>query len=114
MYRGKSATPSYPLSFLIFSVSFLCVIYSCLHNVISMFHALEKELLWRKEHGIPEGFDTLRKSRPLVAIGAIRPLEDQPLASDFFRELDVDLCFSTGVDFKLDGLDGLCGIHTSV
>lgn len=55
-----------------------------------MFHALEKELLWRKKHGIPEGFGTLRKSRPLVAIGAIKPLEDQPLASDFFRELDVD------------------------
>lgn len=90
------------------------MIYSCLLNVVALFHVLDKELLWRKEHGIPEGFETLRKSRPLVSIGATKPLDDQPLASDFFRELEVDSCFSAAVDFKLDGLDGLCGVHTSV
>lgn len=79
-----------------------------------MFYVLEKELLWRKQQGIPEGFETLRKSRPLVSIGATKPLNDQPTAMDFFRELDVQLYFSATVDFKLDGVDGLCGIHTSV
>lgn len=90
------------------------VFYSCLLNVVAMFNVLEKELCWRKQHGIPEGFETLRKSSPLVSIGAAKPLDDQPFASDFFRELDVHVCFTATVDFKSDGLDGLCGIHTSV
>lgn len=88
--------------------------YSCLYNVVAMFYVLEKELLWRKQHGVPEGFETLRKSRPIVSIGAAMPLNDQPIASDFFRELCVHFCFSANVDFQLDGLDGLCGIHASV
>ncbi|MCJ1271092.1 hypothetical protein MMC22_010991 [Lobaria immixta] len=61
-----------------------------------MFYVLEKELEWRKQRGIPEGFETLRKSRPLVSIGATKPLDDQPTAMDFFH-----------------GVDGLCGIHDS-
>lgn len=64
----------------------MCVVYSCLRNVVAMFHILEKELWWRKKNGIPEGFETLKKSRPLVSIGAAKPLDDQPVASDFFRE----------------------------
>lgn len=79
-----------------------------------MFYVLGKELEWRKQHGIPEGFETLRKSRPLVSIGATKPLDDQPTTKDYFRELAVHLCFCATVDFNLDGLDGLCGIHDSV
>lgn len=79
-----------------------------------MFYVLEKELLWRKQHGVPEGFETLRQSRPLVSIGATKPLDGQPTASDFFRELGVHFCISATIDFEVDGLDGLCGIHTSV
>lgn len=79
-----------------------------------MFYVLEKELRWRKQHGAHEGFETLRKSRPLVSIGATQPLEDQPRAADFFRKFDAHLFFHAAIDFKLDGVDGLCGIHDSV
>ena len=50
-----------------------------------MFHILEKELNWRKKKGRLEGFETLKASKPVVAVGAEKPLEDQLMLADYFR-----------------------------
>lgn len=50
-----------------------------------MFHILERELQWRRENGKLEGFGTLRASRPIVALGAEEPLEEQKMLADYFR-----------------------------
>ena len=59
---------------------------SCLRNVISMFHVIEKELGWRQSEGLPEGFETLRCFKPIVAVGADGPLDDQRMMADYFRK----------------------------
>lgn len=51
-----------------------------------MFHVIEKEMAWRKSVGRPEGFDTLRAAKPIVAVGAEHPLEDETLMADYFRK----------------------------
>ena len=58
---------------------------NCLRNVISLFYHVEKEIEWRKVQGRSPGFETLRKSRPLVAVGPEHPLADTMLMADFFR-----------------------------
>lgn len=50
-----------------------------------MFHILEREMRWRRENGKPEGFGALRSLRPVVAVGAEDPLEDQKMLADYFR-----------------------------
>ena len=50
-----------------------------------MFHILERETQWRRENGLPEGFGAMRASRPIVAVGAKDPLEDQKMLADYFR-----------------------------
>lgn len=50
-----------------------------------MFHILEQETQWRRENGRAEGFETMRASRPVVAVGAEDPLEDQKMLADYFR-----------------------------
>ncbi|PGH07978.1 DNA glycosylase [Blastomyces parvus] len=59
---------------------------SCLRNVVSLFHTIERELKWRREHGKPEGFESLKTCKPTVAVGANRPLEDEVMMADYFRE----------------------------
>lgn len=59
---------------------------SCLKNVVSMFHVLDKELEWRRSQGKPEGFASLRKFKPVVAIGPEHALEEEILMEDGFRE----------------------------
>lgn len=52
-----------------------------------MFHVLEKELAWRKSTGRTEGFEAMKASKPIVAVGAEHPLLEEQLMADYFREL---------------------------
>lgn len=55
-----------------------------------MFKVLEKEMRWRKDRGQPEGFDTMRNHKPIVAVGAEEPLGGQTMLADYYRSfLDV-------------------------
>lgn len=54
---------------------------------MSMFHVIEKELRWRADNGRPQGFESLRNFKPLVAVGAEKPLADQIVMADYFRKL---------------------------
>jgi hypothetical protein len=59
---------------------------SCLRNVVALFHVIEKEREWRKARGQLEGFETMLSSKPIVAVGADHPLEDEILMADYFRK----------------------------
>ncbi|KAL8825082.1 MAG: hypothetical protein Q9170_007935, partial [Blastenia crenularia] len=71
-------------------------LYFCLRNVVSMFHVIEKEMQWRKANGRPEGFETLKRLKPIVAVGADEPLGGERLKAAYYH-----------------GVDGLGGVHTS-
>lgn len=58
---------------------------------------LEKENAWRKASGKTEAFEALRTYKPIVAIGAEHPLQDETLQEDNFH-----------------GADGLHGVHEAV
>ena len=60
--------------------------YSCLRNTVTTFHVIEREVAWRRERGVHEGFDALRAHRkPVVAVGADRTLDERTLFADYFR-----------------------------
>ncbi len=50
-----------------------------------MFHVIEKEMRWRRENDLPEGFEALKNVKPIVAAGAEQPLGDQTMLADYFR-----------------------------
>jgi hypothetical protein len=54
---------------------------------VALFHVIEKELEWRRTRGQLEGFETMQTSKPIVAVGADHPLEDEILMADYFRTL---------------------------
>jgi hypothetical protein len=85
MLLAFSALPE-ELQVLLISVTYGNVdVQNCLRNVISLFHHIEKETSWRESVGRAPGFETLRKSKPVVAVGPEHPLSDDTLMADFFR-----------------------------
>lgn len=50
-----------------------------------MFHVLELEKEWRIANGKVPGFGSLGACKPVVAVGAEQPLEDEELLADYFR-----------------------------
>ncbi|KAH8804574.1 putative nucleoside hydrolase [Xylogone sp. PMI_703] len=91
-----SALPE-KLQVLLISVTYGNIdVQNCLRNVISLFYHVEKEIAWRESVGRSSGFETIRKSKPIVAVGPEHPLADNTLMADFFH-----------------GRDALSGIHLS-
>ncbi|CAO1605236.1 hypothetical protein XANCAGTX0491_008758 [Xanthoria calcicola] len=71
---------------LLLSIAFGNVnVQNCLRNAVSMFHVIEKEMRWRKEHGRPEGFEALKKSKPVIAVGADEPLGGKRVQAAYYR-----------------------------
>lgn len=64
---------------------------SCLRNTVALFHVIQKELEWREANGRPLGFEAMRKSKPIVAVGPDHPLEEEELMADFFRKHPADV-----------------------
>ena len=50
-----------------------------------MFNVIEKEMQWRENQGLSKGFDTMRKCKPIVAVGAEEPLNGQTMLADYYR-----------------------------
>jgi hypothetical protein len=51
-----------------------------------MFHVIEREIEWRRAHGLPEGFEALKAWKPMIAVGADQTLDDRTVFADYFRE----------------------------
>ena len=74
MLLAFSALPD-ELQVLLISVTYGNIdVENCLRNVVSLFHHVEKEIAWRRNQGRKVGFETLLRSKPLVAVGADHPL----------------------------------------
>jgi hypothetical protein len=86
MLLAFSATPE-EIEILLISLTFGNIdVQNCLRNAVSLFHHMEKEIEWRSKKGLGLGFETLRASKPLVAVGAEEPLAEQLMMADFFRK----------------------------
>jgi hypothetical protein len=86
MLLAFSARPD-ELQVLLISVTYGNIdVQNCLRNVISLFRHVGKEIAWRESVGRSSGFETLRKSKPVVAVGPEHPLADNMLMADFFRK----------------------------
>ncbi|KAL9120312.1 MAG: hypothetical protein Q9187_003131 [Circinaria calcarea] len=86
MLLAFAASPQ-EIEILLISITFGNVdVQNCLRNVVSMFHVIEKEMEWRNANGRSEGFRSLRSYKPLVAVGADGPLEDQLQMAAYFRK----------------------------
>lgn len=59
---------------------------------------IEKEREWRKVRGQLEGFEAVLSSKPIVAVGADHPLEDEILMADYFRGFLTDYFGFPGAD----------------
>ena len=60
-----------------------------------MFHVIEKEMLWRRSNGLPEGFEAMKNVKPVVAVGADKPLGDQIMLADYFRTCHLPISWSS-------------------
>ena len=58
-----------------------------------MFNVIEKEMAWRREKGIQEGFEGLKRTKPVVAVGAKEPLGGEGMMADYFRMYDLFACW---------------------
>ncbi|KAI9670613.1 MAG: hypothetical protein M1831_005833 [Alyxoria varia] len=58
---------------------------NCLKNVMSTFHAINREQEWRQQNDRPRGFEALEAAPPIVALGADKPVQDQIIMADFFH-----------------------------
>ncbi|KAI4729153.1 nucleoside hydrolase [Aureobasidium sp. EXF-10728] len=84
MLLAFSATPE-EIEVLLISLTFGNIdVQNCLRNAVSLFHHMEREIEWRSKNGRELGFETLRASKPLVAVGAEEPLAEQLMMADFF------------------------------
>jgi len=85
MLLAFSALPE-EIQVLLISVTYGNIdVQNCLRNVISLFYHVEKEIAWRQSVGRSSGFEALRKSKPVVAVGPEHLLADNTLMADFFR-----------------------------
>ncbi|KAI5209769.1 nucleoside hydrolase [Aureobasidium subglaciale] len=85
MLLAFSATPD-EIDVLLISLTFGNIdVQNCLRNAVSLFHHMEREIEWRSKNGKELGFETLRASKPLVAVGAEEPLAEQLMMADFFQ-----------------------------
>ena len=55
---------------------------SCLRNVVTLFHYIEKERAWRKANGRSEGFETLNVRKPIGMV--LNDLSITHLLTGFF------------------------------
>lgn len=92
MLLALSAAPE-DLEVLLISVTYGNIdVYNCLRNTVSLFHHIEKEIEWRKSTGRKVGFESLMKTKPLVAVGPLHPLSEEKLMADYFRWCPLIVC----------------------
>ena len=122
MYRSSSifsfsSEISIPFAFDVY-IHYFPAKFSCLRNVVSMFHVIEKEMRWRRENGRPEGFKMMKTCKPIVAVGADEPLDGETMKAAYYRAFPL-LPSPPNQTFLIhpmspDGADGLGGVHTTV
>ncbi len=61
--------------------------------MVALFHVLEKEIALREAAGRPAGgFGVLKAFKPIVAVGAEHPLEEELIMADHFRTSASPFC----------------------